>query len=178
MPVSSNVARSLFTRLFFPPVFFSGTLGLAFLAGIGNTGTAHASVKLHVPLLTTTEDRPDLALETGLWRSGFVVTDDSPAADPGASPGNSIIAGDMGLEVAETMFGEGVAPGLEETTESSMGGTESTVSLSEWERAFCDSGAGHAKKLTLEGPSAVSIVVAVVGAIVVCGSYLKSGQKS
>jgi len=178
MPASSKLARSLFTRLFFKPVFFSGTLGLAFLAGTGGTTMAHASLRLHVPQLTATDDRPDLALETGLWRSGFLVTDETTASQRDGSSGDPIIAGDMGLEAAETTFGEGVAPGLEDTGESSMAGTESIVSLSEWERAVCDSGAGHANKAKLEGPSAVSIVVAILGAIVVGGSYLKAGQKS
>lgn len=156
-------------------------MGLALWAGSESceASVTRASARVYVPVMTATEDRPDLALETSLWRSAFMTEIEKPnngkAADS-ATFGQS--AGSAGLDAAESLFEDTAAPGLEETNADFLAGFESSVVLSEWEQAVCNSTGLHGNKLTLDGPSAVSVVVAIVGAVVVCGSYLQSGRKS
>lgn len=177
MIASSKLAR----RSFFLRVFFNGTIGLALWARSESSeaSVARVSAKVYLPVMAATEDRPDLALETSLWRSAFTAEIEKPndgKAANSATFGQS--AGSVGLDAAESLFEDTAAPGLEETIADFLEGSKSSVVLSEWEQAVCNSTGLHGKKLTLDGPSAVSVVVAVVGAVVVCGSYLQSGRKS
>jgi hypothetical protein len=135
-------------------------------------------------------DRADLALRTDLWHSEFMrseddkdETKDAESQDPdleGSLVNGTTVAAlrsSLSLSVADAardFFEDGMGPMMEETTDRSPAITESQLSLSEWDQAAVSAVAPSDRIIPSEGgPSAVTAVVAIVGAIVIVGAYLK-----
>jgi hypothetical protein len=148
--------------------------------------------------------RPDLQLQSDLWSSIFLKSPDE-SDDPNAPQATSQVlnsAGARGRAVPSVQGsaqadartsefqGDMAAVSLEEQFLDLDAGTEMTDStessgcddrcdstLSDWEQAVCTA-TGGTRKSSQNGPSIITGVVAVVGAIVVGGAYFKSNRRA
>jgi hypothetical protein len=133
-------------------------------------------------------DRSDLALDTGLWRSKFLKTQDeetSPTAglsdDERHQSLQALRAGEVhknsdiiDLEgAAEEFFEDGNALPAELTGDEILATTVMPEHLSDWEQALCNVSDGKTLAAGQKGPSMITAVIAVVGVIVVIGAYMK-----
>ncbi len=135
-------------------------------------------------------DRADLAFGTDLWRSEFMRSEDDRDETKDADSRDTDLEGTVVngttvptprsalalsfADAAEDFFEDGMGPMMEETTDRSISIADSQLSLSEWDQAAASALAPGDKITSSEGgPSAVTAVVAIVGAIVIVGAYLK-----
>lgn len=138
---------------------------LSCLFGLGAVELSASSVQDPVPFPNET------SVATDLWRKEFFEKthdpEDEDALADGPS-GRSVLKNENDLLVA-------TAPGIELARSGGpeVAGSELPM-LSDWEHAATKAiGSSEITITTLEGPSAVTLVVAVVGLIVVGGAYLQ-----
>lgn len=138
---------------------------LSFLFGLGAVGLSASSVQDPVPFPNET------SVATDLWRKEFFEKNHDPEDEDALADGPS----DHSVLKNENDLLAGTAPGIELARSGApeLAGSELPM-LSDWEHAATQAiGPSEITIKTLEGPSAVILVVAVVGLIVVGGAYLQ-----
>lgn len=133
-------------------------------------------------------DRAELALDTGLWRREFLLTQDedsSPASEQSDDKNHQSRQALRSIKVQgntdlvslegtlEEYFEEGEAPPVDSTGDDNLVTGEMPENLSDWEQAICNVSDGKALAAGPKGPSMITVIVAVVGVIVVIGAYMK-----
>lgn len=138
---------------------------LSCLFGLGAADLSAASVQdpVHFP--------NDAAVATDLWRKEFFERSRDPNEEDAVADGplrRSVLKNENDLLV-------GTAPKIQLARSGGLQVAGSELpTLSDWEHAATKAiGPNEITITTLEGPSAVTLVVAVVGLIVVGGAYLQ-----
>lgn len=138
-----------------------------------------------VPSLTfpAERDRADLSLDASLWRSIFHRADGKENWDEAS--GGSVTplqashpdAVFSGLTAAEDFFENESLFSVDSASLNRSVQSSATQTMTDWQNAVCNADGVQGKKTTAQGPSAVTAVVAVVGAVVVFGAYFKSSGR-
>ncbi len=181
-------------------LLFAGTMmTCVVLLSIGNCSA------LELKFRRPAGDHPALALDSGLWRTGFLTEKgnlQSSDADallsaqtesqlsrsraptreressftvPADAPGISWFVEMPVVDVAEVMLPDLSGDLLELSSDTESAAGDAT--LSDWQQAAAVSVGGKGKTLNSNGPSLLSLVVGVAGLIVIVGAYMTSGKK-
>jgi hypothetical protein len=128
-------------------------------------------------------DRADLSLEAGMWRSEFQWADSKKSPDDTSGKSdtpmtaNNTDAAFSGLTAAVDCFEN---ESLLDTEASSVNRDVQhplNQTMTDWENAIFNADGVQKKTMSAQGPSAVTAVVTVVGAVVVFGAYCKSSGR-
>ena len=136
------------------------------------------------------QDRADLAVPTNLWRSEFLRRTDNEEADDRtqgaddqqqgpAVPRSTETRRDNNvsanvIDVASEIFDDGTASLLDDFENQSGTLQDTETPLTDWENAVCNATGSSSKQGGQTGPTAVTVVVGCVGAIVVFGAYFRT----
>lgn len=176
-PIVMGAANKSFRRL-----LVGGVSALSFFSTCGAVSGSLNAAPAPSMRFPAEQERADLSFEAALWRSEFQragqkqspadATETSETA-PGANPTDEVFSG---LTAAEDFFeNEALFSSYASSIDRSVHHS-STQSITDWESAVCNADGVQGRKTTA-GPSAVTAVVAVVGAVVVFGAYFKSSGR-
>lgn len=149
-------------------------------------GAVAGSVKAMHPVAVkfpVEPDRADLSLGAALWRSEFLGADTKKhpeeAAESSATRRHADRSDEVfsGLAAAEDFYENETLFSSDSAAIDHSADHSSTQSMNDWQNAVCNADGSQGKHITAQGPSAVTAVVAVVGAVVVFGAYFKSSNR-
>lgn len=130
--------------------------------------------------------RSDLAFRTELWRREFFLptetkeedTEEEQAADSTVDGNDSTASESLEplANITDAMIDEGTIDQVSSPDSNQVVADIALTSLSDWEQAVCNATRSVGNTMGQQGPSILTVVVGVVGAIVVCGAYFKSSR--
>lgn len=152
-----------------------------------NAASASTAMTINLPIIAAQTDRADLALSTNLWHAEFLAqaggkdpTDlrDGDRARLSSGTSRAFVSSETDnnsvKDAAEELFEDAMQLPLDDIVPQSSALSVSCQTLSEWEMAICNAGDPQNNAVAQQGgPSAVTAIVAIVGAIVVLGAYTR-----